>query len=206
MRGMGLPRSCVLVASLVVLVVSVGVAVASVPLPLTARVIARGEFRGYTPEKAVSFKTAKSYLAGNTTMTPSQRKAEVARLTREGFKGDATEFLDNTKNWGGPRSGLSGVMKLGSAKSARVELMTELLSYEVGGASETFRVKTIPGAMGYGFSRSTGGGENVLFADGSFLYLVGYGWYGSVVHNPRHAALIDAARKLYARVRRYPAS
>jgi hypothetical protein len=194
----------VLVASLVVLGAAGGVAVASTGLPLTARVIVRGEFQGYTPEKPRSFKTAKAYLAGDTTISSGLRKVEVARLTHEGFEGDVTEFLDNTKDWGGPESGLSGVMKLGSTKSARIELTTELLTQEAEGATETFRVKAIPGAMGYGFSHSTGGGENVLFTDGPFLYIVGYGWYGSVVHNPRHAALIDAARTLYTRVGSHP--
>jgi hypothetical protein len=49
------------------------------------------------------------------------------------------------------------------------------------------------------------GGENVLFADGSFLYLVGYGWIGNA-HSPKHSALIDAATKLYVRVHGHPAS
>jgi hypothetical protein len=71
--------------------------------------------------------------------------------------------------------------------------------------AERFRVKAIPGAVGYGFSGSGEGGENPLFADGPFLYIVGYGWLGSA-HNSKHSALIDAATKLYARLHGHPAS
>lgn len=131
-------------------------------------------------------------------------RPKLTRLTREGFKGYLSEFLDNTQNWGGPKSGVSGVMQLGSARSARSELVTELALYEMQGA-KTFHVTTIPGAVGYGYNRATGGGENVLFADGPFLYTVGYGWY-STLHNPKHAALLAAATKLYQRVHGHPAN
>jgi len=87
---------------------------------------------------------------------------------------------------------------------ARAELAAELRFYE-GKLAQTFRVKKIPGAVGYGFTGSGEGGENVLFADGSFLYLVGYGWIGNA-HSPKHSALIDAATELYVRVHGHPAS
>jgi hypothetical protein len=49
------------------------------------------------------------------------------------------------------------------------------------------------------------GGEHIVFADGPFLYLVGNAWTGST-RNPRHAALIEAATKLYQRVHGHPAT
>jgi hypothetical protein len=67
-----------------------------------------------------------------------------------------------------------------------------------------FRVSAIPGAVGFGTAVGNAGGENIVFADGVFLYLVGNGWSGSA-HNPRRAALIGAATKLYMRVHGHPA-
>lgn len=170
------------------------------PLAMTARVIKSGEFTGYVPGTRESAKTPEGYLV-DTNMTLPQRNAWVARLNREGFKQDLTEFLTGRQ---GPQTGLSGVMQLGSDASARAELSAELRFYERQ-LVQTFRVKAIPGAVGYGVSGSGEGGENVLFADGSFLYVVGYGWIGNA-HSPKHSALVDAATKLYLRVHGHPAS
>lgn len=171
------------------------------PLSLKARVIGRGDFRGYTPETRLSFNTPKAWLSGDPTLTPDQRKTETARLTGEGFKKDLTEFLYGPQ---GSRSGLSGVMELGSASAARTELAAELRFY-VGQGEKRFPVNTIPGAVGYRSSSAAGGGENLLFTDGPFLYSVGYGWLGTL-DNPKHSALINAATKLYSRVHGHPAS
>jgi hypothetical protein len=173
------------------------------PLPLSARLLLRGEFVGFTLEASIPYKTAKAWAATNTSLTPTQHKAEVARLTREGFKELLAEFLDNAQ---GPQNGLAWVMQLGSAASARSELAAETRFEKAQGhAKETFRVGAIPRAFGFGGSNgSSGGGENIIFADGTFLYLVGNAWSGST-HNPRRAALIDAAIKLYTRVHGHPA-
>jgi hypothetical protein len=200
MRGSEL--AVVVLASFVLLAgVACGATAKSKPLAMTARVVRPGEFKGYTPEDPRAFSSPRAYLAGGANMTPAQLTAWIARLTREGFERDVTEFLEGAQ---GPGTGLSGVMQLGSDASARAELAAELRFYE-GRLAQTFRVKTIPGAVGYGFSGSGEGGENVLFADGPFLYLVGYGWIGNA-RSPRHSALIDAATKLYMRVHGHPAS
>lgn len=171
------------------------------PLPLTARVIRGREFRTYSyiPGQGQSFPTAKAWVAADTSMTPEQRTAEVARLTSEGFKTDLTEFLTGPQ---GPQTGLSAVMQLGSAASARAELVAELAARQP--VDETFSVKGIPGAVGFGYSGGGQGGENVLFTDGPFLYFLGYGWFGTQ-HNPKHSLLIEAASKLYERVHGHPA-
>lgn len=186
------------------LVLAVGVACGSSakrkPLAVTARVIRAGEFAGYAPGSRTSFKTPEGYLVGSN-LTFAQRKAWTARLSGEGFKQDVTEFLTRSQ---GPQTGLSGVMQLGSAASARAELAAERRSYKRQFA-QRFPVKTIPGAFGYGFSGSGEGGENILFADGPFLYIVGYGWLGNA-RNSKHSALVEAATKLYARVHGHPAS
>jgi hypothetical protein len=190
-RGLGV----VLLASFVLLAgVACGSAATRKPLALSARLIRHGEFAGYVPGTRQTFKTPEGYLAG-TNLTFTQRKAWVARLDGEGFKQDVTEFLTGGQ---GSQTGLSGVMQLGSDASARAEVAAERRFYERR-LAEMFQVKTIPGAVGYGFSGSGEGGENVLFADGPFLYLVGYGWIGNA-RSPKHSALIDAATKLYARV------
>lgn len=88
-------------------------------------------------------------------------------------------------------------MQLGSAASARAELAAEVRYAKL--TQLTFRVSTIPGAVGFGGS----GGENIVFADGPFLYLVGNAWSGST-HNPKHTALIEATTKLYQRVHGHP--
>jgi hypothetical protein len=93
-------------------------------------------------------------------------------------------------------------MQLGSAASARAELATEVRYEKATQALLTFRVSTIPGALGFGGS----GGENIVFADGAFLYLVGNAWAARSTHNPRHAALIAAITKLYQRVHGHPAA
>jgi hypothetical protein len=197
-------RRCGLAAALMVgfllMVTWSGVAAASPkPLPLSARLLKRGEFPGFTLEAPKSFKTAKAWVAGNTSLTPAQARAQVARLTREGFKEVLAEFLDDAQ---GPRTGLSTVMQLGSAASARAELAAEVRFETTYQAPLTFRVSTIPGAVGFG----GGGGENIVFADGPFLYLVGNAVLGSMTHNPKHAALIEAATKLYQRVHGHPAA
>jgi hypothetical protein len=106
----------------------------------------------------------------------------------------------------GPQNGLSWVMQLGSAASARTEFAA-MIRFEKaqGQASETFRVSAIPGAVGFGGYGNSQGGENIAFADGPFLYLVGNAWSGSTPHNPKRAALIEAATKLYTRVHGQPA-
>jgi hypothetical protein len=175
-----------------------GVAAASPkPLPLSARLLKRGEFPGFTLEAPKSFKTAKAWVAGNTSLTVAQARAQIARLAGEGFKELLAEYLDDAQ---GPRQGLSFVMQLGSAASARAELAAEVRDAKL--TQLTFRVSTIPGAVGFGGS----GGENIVFADGPFLYLVGNAWGARSTHNPRHAALIEATTKLYQRVHGHPAA
>jgi len=197
-------RRCGFAAALMVgvllMVTWSGVAAASPkPLPLSARLLTRGEFPGFTLEAPKSFKTAKAWVAGNTSLTPAQARAQVGRLTGEGFKELLAEFLDDAQ---GPRNGLSYVMQLGSAASARAELAAQVRYEKATQAPLTFRVSTIPSAVGFGGS----GGENIVFADGPFLYLAGNAWEARTTHNPKHAALIEATTKLYQRVHGHPAA
>ena len=69
------------------------------------------------------------------------------------------------------------------------------------GKASPFAVPAVPGARGYRVSAGGLFGDNVYFADGNFLYLVGQGWSSRDKKPPTRAALIAAVQKLYARVR-----
>ena len=67
-----------------------------------------------------------------------------------------------------------------------------------------FRVSGIPGARGYHLTSPGGAGDNVLFADGPFVYFVGFGWSAKTKNMPTRAQLIAAAARVYKRVRGHP--
>lgn len=186
-------------------VVGTGVALASpTPLPLRDRLIKPGEFAGYRPEsRKHSFKTAKSWVALGPHLSAAQTSAAIARLHREGFVAVLSEFLDRGSERG---SGLSWVMQLGSAASARSELTADLNADKAGGGTfSAFSVPAIPGARGYRVSGGGGAGENIYFADGPFLYLVGQGSSSVGKNQPTRAGLITAVTTLYRRVHGHPA-
>ena len=190
-----------------------GVAGALSPLPLSARVIQRGELPGFGPFRpggdSTLHKSARQWVSGDRSFTAAQASAEVARLRREGFKGVLVEQLGSlTRYW----AGLSWVMPLGSAASARAELAANVRHFEDTNRPPKFTyaafpVSPIPGARGYHLDGTAGGGfegDNVLFADGPFLYLVGNGWTRGMTNTPPRSALIAAATKLYRRGHGHP--
>jgi hypothetical protein len=202
-------RGSLSVAVVAGLLAGTGVGLASPkPLPLRERLIQQGEFAGFRPEsKTQSFSTAKAWVSGGPHPTAAQTSAEIARLHREGFVAVLAEFLDRGSVRG---SGLSWVMQLGSAASARAELKVDLMENKAqttasGGSFSAFPVPAIPGAQGYRASGGGSGAENIFFADGPFLYLVGQGWSSGDKAPPTRAGLIAAVKKLYARVHGHPA-
>jgi len=172
------------------------------PLPLGDRLIKSGDFAGFRPESSThSFKTATAWVVSGP--HAAQMSAEIARLRRERFVAVLSEFLDRGSARG---SGLSWVMQLGSAASARAELTVDFAEGKAnGGSFAAFSVPAIPGARAYRVSGGGSAGENVLFADGPFLYLVGQGWSSADTHTPTRAGLIAAATTLYRRVHGHPA-
>jgi hypothetical protein len=74
-----------------------------------------------------------------------------------------------------------------------------------GGSFSAFPVPAIPGARGYRVSGGGSVGENIFFADGPFLYLVGQGRSSGDKTPPTRAGLIAAVKKLYTRVHGHPA-
>src|SRR4051812_23378881 len=199
-------RGSLSVAVVAVLLAGTGVALASLkPLPLRDRLIQQGEFAGFRPEaKTKSFSTAKAWAAGGPHTTVAQTSAEIARLHREGFVAVLAEFLDRGSARG---NGLSWVMQLGSSASARGELKVDLTENKAqsGGSFSAFPVPGVPGARGYRVSGGGTIGENIFFADGPFLSLVGQGWSSADKTPPTRAGLI-AAVKLYTRVHGHPAA
>jgi hypothetical protein len=195
------------IAVVAALLTGTGIALAApTPLPLRARLIEQGEFAGFRPEsKTHSFSTAKAWVAGGPHPTAAQTSVEIARLHREGFVAVLAEFLDHGSERG---NGLSWVMQLGSAASARAELKVDVMAIKAGnggGSFSAFPVPAVPGAQGYRVSGGGSGGENIFFADGPFLYLVGQGWSSSDKTPPTRAGLLAAVKKLYTRVHGHPA-
>lgn len=175
--------------------VCTGVAVAS-PLPLPQRVLRAGDFLGLRPvgsPRVISNAAAWS----NTFAFP----AKVTTLKQEGFVAGLGEHL----HWGANDiDGLSVTAQLDSTSHARAYMKgvySTNPSYR-----PRFRASGIPGAIGFGSIGGNGGGINVVFADGDFVYLVGAGWGSSSKHPPTKAQLFAAAALLYHRVHGHPAA
>jgi hypothetical protein len=185
---------------------------ATTPLPLSARVIQPGEFPGFLalPGQATTlYKSPKQWVSGDTSATPAQIAARIARLRKEGFVAVLSRQLgtQTPKPWGG----LSWVLQLGSAAAARGELAANVRdaassSKPPSSTYTAFQVAGIPGAHGYHLTSPGGVGDNVVFADGPFVYFVGVGWKTGTAHPPARAQLLAAAARLYLRVRGHPAA
>lgn len=171
------------------------------PLPLRDRIIRSGDFRGFTPGNTRRFTNANQYVSGDASLTAAQKAAKVVRLHREGFKAILLEQLKSTKP---NQGGLSWVMRLRSAAAAHTELAaaTKAAERESG---PRFPVGSIPSGRGVGAGNGRSGSENVLFADGPFVYLVGTAW-NNTANPPTRAQLITAARRLYRRVHSHASS
>ena len=189
---------------------TVGVAFgASKPMPLSARVIQPGEFPGFVAFMSPTLFRSPTKWVGpvGKGLTRAQASAQIARLRSEGFVAAASRQLGTPTQepWGG----LSWVLQLRSAGAAKAELTAELRDTKnTAKPPETytaFAVSGIPGAHGFHLGGSTNAGDNVQFADGPFVYLVGFGWTGNPKNRPTRANLIAAATRLYMRVHGRPA-
>lgn len=177
---------------------------AATPFPLSARLIQPGDFAGYIPEPSPKdYRSARTWVGLDTSLTPPQVNADVARLQREGFKEVLVEYLDRAP---AKQNGVSWVMQLDSPAAARAELAASLAEYRRN-AGGTFSVYSVPGiaaARGYRVSGNGFIGENILFADGPFLYLVGEGWTPGQRNAPTRADLVAAVTKLHERTHNHP--
>ena len=184
-----------------------GVALAALkPVPLSARVIHTGEFPGFVAfAPPTMYRTPKQWV-GIEGLPPAQGLAVVTRLRREGFAAVASRSLGTPRRE--PWSGLSWAMQLRSAAAAQAELAAEIRDARHITARPTtyaaFAVRGIPGARGYRLASPAGMGDNVQFADGPFVYLVGYGWSGTPKNLPARTRLIAAVARLYRRLHGHP--
>jgi hypothetical protein len=182
------------------------------PLPLSARVIQQGEFPPFLAlpgQSTTLYKNPKQWVSVDTSLTPAQVSVRTTRLRREGFVAVLSRQLGTPtpEPWGG----LSFVMQLGSATSARAELAANVrdeqsTSKPPKSTYTAFRVNGIPGARGYHLTSRGGAGDNVVFPDGPFVYFVGFGWSAKTKNLPTRTQLIAAATRLYKRVRGHPAA
>jgi hypothetical protein len=171
---------------------------------LNGRLIQAADFAGYSPEPSpTGYRSARNWVSLDTGLAASQMSADVARLHREAFKEVLVEYLDRGS---AKQNGVSWVMRLGSAAAARAELAASLAEDKARNPG-TFSGYSVPGIAAARFRVSGNGfiGENVLFADGPFLYLVGEGWTVGQKHAPSRAQLVAAITKLYKRVHAHPA-
>jgi hypothetical protein len=177
---------------------------AATRLPLSARVIEAADFPGYVPEPSPQdYRSARIWTSLDTSLIPSQVSADVARLHREGFRQVLIEYLDRAP---GKQNGVSWVMQLGSAAAARAELAASLAEYKAQNPGySAYSVPGIEAARGYQVSGNGFVGENILFADGPFLYLVGEGSTVGQKNPPTRADLVAAVSQLYARVHSHAA-
>jgi hypothetical protein len=90
------------------------------------------------------------------------------------------------------------------AASARGRAPTLSLASFIRRPVAAFPVGGIPDARGYHLAGSGSGGDNVVFADGPFVYLVGVGWSAKAKNTPTRAQLIAAATRLYKRLHGHP--
>jgi hypothetical protein len=181
---------------------------ASSPLPLNARLIVRGDLPRLTLERPTAFTSAKAWVDTNTGLTPTQASSQKARLRREGFERALVEYLDRGHV---RQTGVSWVMQLGSPSSARAELAAVFRDYKAenvahGGSVSAYSVAAVPDARGYHVTGPGTVDDNVLFADGPFLYLVGEAWPSGMYGAAARAGFVAGVTKLYKRVHGHAAA
>ncbi len=174
--------------------------------PLAQRLLQPGELAGVAPGGPPQvLDSASAFASGRVSTTEVVR--EAARLRRLGFVVASVQLF---RRGGVEAQGVSVAVQLGSAEAARAELShahaTMKASVLPPGKSVPFTVPGIPGARGVDLvTPGIGGGQNILFADGSFFYLVAAA-YGSPQRLQIREEVITAASALYTRVSGLPPS
>ena len=201
----------VVVATLALALVAAGAALATSaakPLPLSARVLRTGEFKGFKPAQTTRFRKVRDWITDGTGLTRAQVAARTVRLKRAGFVALLSEELMATSGVR-DRAAVSWVMRLRSAQAARIEVTAAVKDAIADGKERehrylAFSVGGIRGARGFRLTSPGRAGDNVMFADGPFVYLVGTRWDPFTRRPPARANLVAAARTLYRRVHGHP--
>jgi len=172
--------------------------------PLAQRVLQPGELAGVSPGGPPQVLDSPTAFARGRVATPEVGR-EAARLRRLGF---VVAIVQLFRRAGVEAQGVSVAVQLGSAEAARTELSdahaTMKASVLPPGKFVPFAVLGIPGARGVDqVTPGIGGGQNILFADGSLFSLVAAA-YGSPQRLQIREDVIAAASALYTRVRGLP--
>ena len=182
---------------------------AAEPLSVSKRVLRANELRGFKPfGPPTVFLRPRAWISSDTGLTKGAVTARATRLTKRGF---VTLVNQNLAPMRGSydRGGVSWVMRLGSPAFARAELAT-IAKYSAtegkrrGHSYKPFKVTGVPRAIGF---RATSPGQvsdNVVFADGPFIYSITARWEQYARKPPARFTTIVAARKLYQRVHGRP--
>jgi hypothetical protein len=182
---------------------------APTPLSLDQRLIQSGEFPPFVSlpgQSTTQYDSPRQWTGVDTSLTAAQASAQVTRLRKEGFVAIVSRQLGTAQQE--PWSALCWVMQLGSASAAKGELAANVQEAKTTSKPPdtyaAFTVSGIPGARGFYQSSPGGAGNNVEFADGPFLYLLGVGWTSKPQNTPTRAELVAASIRLYARVHGHP--
>lgn len=166
---------------------------------LGTRVLAADELPGFAPQVLSPSTSAADWAAVE--VRPAQAAKETARLKRLGFIAGLSEQLSAT-NGDEAQTGLSLVERFPSARAAASEVAAQLRRSKASGNFKAFGVPGIPGARGFDLAGRNGAGQNVVFADGPYYYLVGTGWSTQTPQPPARADVVNGAQRLYRRVHR----
>jgi hypothetical protein len=179
---------------------SMGLTASVTPSGVRRRLLESHELSGFTSGSVATYSSAKQWVSSpNDEQSAAQTAAEKAMLTRNGFRAGAVEQLTNDSTG---EQGLSIFEQFRSTTAARSALAYYISNLKkpavqaTDGAYKSFKVPTIPGAVGYSLGGTTGGSD-IAFADGQYYYLVGR--EGATSHDV--AGLNTAAEDLYRRVR-----
>lgn len=181
---------------------SVGAAYAALATApsLSDRVLRANELPGFVPDRVQTTADADDWAK----IAPDALVNVAARLRFEGFGGAAREDLKASTS---DRGALSIVVRLRSRAAASRELGLQRRDYATessrlhGHATTPFSVQSIPGAYAFtGTDPAGGGGVNVIFVDGRFVYHVGAGWGKGAGNPPTKQQVAAAAHRLYERL------
>jgi hypothetical protein len=177
------------------------------PLPLSERVIREGEFPGFVLQRPELFNSAEKWVRARR-LTGAEAASWKASLRQGGFRAGLIEHL--APRTGSDRAALSWVIHFRSAVAARSEVgatvrQAAIESKKPGYSSKAFKVNGISGARGIHDTWPSSVGEDVVFSDGPFLYLIGNGWVPGATNPPSRSRLLAVAMSLYRRVRGHPA-
>jgi len=166
---------------------------------IAGRVLRAGDLSGFAPQGRRTLGINVESWVAEEGLPPGEATAEKARLNSLGFISGVRERL--APSGVAPGEAISIVVRFRTPVAARTDLAREVQMGQARGAAP-FAVSAIPGARGFGGSTGGNTGYNVAFADADYYYLVGAGFPAGSPGAPSRGALVLAAQRLYARVRR----